>query len=333
MERKILEAICHVKSISKKKSFNILSYIQKSIASNIDLEVIEKTVSDMVTKKIIDKDFRILNEPCNSFTSPQISDDDVETLHLEKASETLQKSAPESIDSLETTPLAFLENTPNLPNSIAKFNAIEANLMSIKSYFMDEVYELRNEVSSLKSMLNNLISNGTETDNHIFTDTLNNNILETKTVFLEKENSLLRSKIQNKEDTIQNLLKNNTTLVESINTNLILPTQNKTDFTKGKGNKDLNLNRSIEISETIASPNAKMRDPQEKENRNTNLRRHIFIIDDSIVKHINGPGISKNDQAQVKTHPGATTDDIIDYIKPTIRQKPDIVIFILEQMT
>ena len=43
-------------------------------------------------------------------------------------------------------------------------------------------------------------------------------------------------------------------------------------------------------------------------------------------RHITGPGISKNDQVQVKTHPGATTEDIIDYIKPTIRQKPDIVI-------
>ena len=179
----------------------------------------------MVTKKIIDKDFRILNKSCNSLTSPQISDDDVETLHLEKGSETRQKSAPESIDNLETTPLAVLQNTPNLSNSIAKFSAIEANLMAIKSYFMDEVYELRNEVS-----------------------------------------------------------------------------------------------------ETIASPNAKMRDPQEKENRNKNSRRHIFKIGDSMVKHINGPGISKNDQVQVKTHPGATTDDIIDYIKPSIRQKPDIVI-------
>ena len=45
-----------------------------------------------------------------------------------------------------------------------------------------------------------------------------------------------------------------------------------------------------------------------------------------MVKHITGPGISKNDQVQVKTHPGATTEDIIDYIKPTIRQKLDIVI-------
>ena len=230
MEGKILEAIYHVKSISKKKPSykNILSYIQKSRVSNIDLEVIEKTVSDMATKKIIDKDFRILNESCNSSTSPQIS----ETLHLGKGSETLQKSAPELINNLETTPLAFLQNTPNLPNSIAKFNAIEANLMAIKSYFMDEVCELRNEVSSLKSTLNNLISNRTGTDNQIFTDTLNNNILERKIVFLEKENSLLRSGIQNKQDTIKNLLKDNTTLVELINTNLILPTQNETDFTK-----------------------------------------------------------------------------------------------------
>ena len=86
-------AIYHVKPISKKKPSykNILSYIQKSTASNIDLEVIKKTVLDMVTKKIIDKDFRILNESCNSFTSPQISDDDLETLYLEKGSKTLKK--------------------------------------------------------------------------------------------------------------------------------------------------------------------------------------------------------------------------------------------------
>ena len=117
MEGKILEAIYHVKSISKKKpSHNILSYIQKYTASNIDLEVIKETVSDMVTKRITDKDFRILNESCNSFTLPQISDDVI---------------ANESINNLETTPLPSLQDTPNLPNSIAKFNAIEANLMAI----------------------------------------------------------------------------------------------------------------------------------------------------------------------------------------------------------
>ena len=46
MEGKILEAIYNVKLKSKKKPSykNILSYIQKSLASNIDLEVIEEIV-------------------------------------------------------------------------------------------------------------------------------------------------------------------------------------------------------------------------------------------------------------------------------------------------
>ena len=73
MEEKILEVIYHVKSVSNKKPSykNILSHIQKSTACNIDLEVIEKTVWDMFAKKIIEKDFRILSESCNSFTLPQ----------------------------------------------------------------------------------------------------------------------------------------------------------------------------------------------------------------------------------------------------------------------
>ena len=72
-----------------------------------------------------------------------------------------------------------------------------------KIVFYGEIYEFRNEISSLKSMFNNLISKRTETDNQTTTDNLNNNILETKIVFLEKENSLLRSEIQNKQDTTQ----------------------------------------------------------------------------------------------------------------------------------
>ena len=56
---------------------------------------------------------------------------------------------------------------------------------------------------------------------------MNNNILEIKIVFLEKENLLLRWELQNRQDTIKILLKNNTALMEPINTNLILSTQNK----------------------------------------------------------------------------------------------------------
>ena len=65
---------------------------------------------------------------------------------------------------------------------------------------MDEVCELSNEISSLKSIFINLISNRKKIGNQITTDTLNNTILETKILFLEKENLLLRLEIQNKQD-------------------------------------------------------------------------------------------------------------------------------------
>ena len=103
----------HIKSINKMKPSykNILSHIQKSTASNSDLEVIEKTISDMVAKKSLTNEW-ILNESCNWFTLPQFLDDEVKTLCLEKGNQSLQKLAHELIDNLETILLASLQGIP-----------------------------------------------------------------------------------------------------------------------------------------------------------------------------------------------------------------------------
>ena len=63
-------------------------------------------------------------------------------------------------------------------------------------------------------MFNNSISHPTETNkSDCHTDSLNNDILETKIVFPEK-NSLQRSEIQTKQDRIKKLLKNHTSIAE-----------------------------------------------------------------------------------------------------------------------
>ena len=49
----------------------------------------------------------------------------------------------------------------------------------------------------------------------------------------------------------------------------------------------------------------------------------IIIVADSIVKYLTVPGISKKNHVKVKTNPGATFENIINYIKPSIRRKPD----------
>lgn len=57
-----------------------------------------------------------------------------------------------------------------------------------------------------------------------------------------------------------------------------------------------------------------MKNPQEKENGNKKLRRHVCIIGDFMVRHITVSGISKNDHVQVKPYQDAATDNIKNQI-------------------
>ena len=41
---------------------------------------------------------------------------------------------------------------------------------------------------------------------------------------------------------------------------------------------------------------------------------------------MNGREVSRDDSAKIRCHPGATTDDIIDYVRPSARKKPDMII-------
>ena len=55
-------------------------------------------------------------------------------------------------------------------------------------------------------------------------------------------------------------------------------------------------------------------------------QKKVFIIGDSMIKNITGTGISRENIIKMRPHPGATTIDICDYIKPELRQKLDVVI-------
>ena len=78
MEDLVLNAIRHIRSISKKKPNykSILSYFQKSTASNIDLSPVESTCLDMITNDIIDKGLKILIS--TSCVSVAVLDDNVD---------------------------------------------------------------------------------------------------------------------------------------------------------------------------------------------------------------------------------------------------------------
>ena len=45
-----------------------------------------------------------------------------------------------------------------------------------------------------------------------------------------------------------------------------------------------------------------------------------------MIKYVNGREVSRNDSVKVRSHPGTTTDDFIDYVQPTVRKKPNLII-------
>ena len=56
------------------------------------------------------------------------------------------------------------------------------------------------------------------------------------------------------------------------------------------------------------------------------VKKNIVVIGNSIIKNVNGRDVSRGDSVKIRPHPGASTEDLIDHIKPAIRKNPDIVV-------
>ena len=51
-----------------------------------------------------------------------------------------------------------------------------------------------------------------------------------------------------------------------------------------------------------------------------------MIVGDSMIKYVNGREVSRDDSVKIRCHPGATANNIIGYVRPTARKKPDMII-------
>ena len=56
------------------------------------------------------------------------------------------------------------------------------------------------------------------------------------------------------------------------------------------------------------------------------IKNSVIIVGDSMIKHLTGHRISEKNHIKIKTNPGATTEDVIDYIKPSVGKKPDFLL-------
>ena len=56
------------------------------------------------------------------------------------------------------------------------------------------------------------------------------------------------------------------------------------------------------------------------------VKKEVYITGDWMIKYVNGREVFRNNPVKVRSHPGATTDDFIDYVQPTVRKKPNLII-------
>ena len=62
-------------------------------------------------------------------------------------------------------------------------------------------------------------------------------------------------------------------------------------------------------------------------NNNEHARKPVTVIaGDSIIQHIRGWSISRSNKVVVKSFPGASIEDMEDFVKPLLRKKPDNVV-------
>ena len=94
---------------------------------------------------------------------------------------------------------------------------------------------------------------------------------------------------------------------------------NKQTVTKSTGTESIATNK-INPGESCESASDDKRDDKHEKKR-------VIIVGDSILNGINEKGLTKkNHTVKVRPHPGATTEDLVDHIKPVARRKPNMVI-------
>ena len=104
------------------------------------------------------------------------------------------------------------------------------------------------------------------------------------------------------------------------------PVSDDPDAEQGGWSTQQNMRRNRRSSRSTKSSSNGEDSHSGANNNNEHARKPVTVIaGDSIIQHIRGWSISRSNQVVVKSFPGATTEDIEDFVKPLLRKKPDNV--------
>ena len=208
---------------------------------------------------------------------------------------------------------------------------------------MNEINDLRQEISSLQLKLQQVKLNQSgnnkvcRKDKKIIIEDL-----RSKLDFYQRVNELLKDETMAKQRTIEAILCQNNELLKSdqyYNKNIEQETiVSKVEEKVNKLRKNMSRVKETNYwSSRVTAKGTKRKTAEQiiqynpRNNHEINLQKventkNVFIVDDSMMKNITGTATSRANAVKMRPHPGATTVDIWDYIKPELHHKPDVII-------
>ena len=154
--------------------------------------------------------------------------------------------------------------------------------------------------------------------------------LQSKIDILEAENKLLKESCSNKQNLLEAVLEHNSVLIMEKAKHVVQPNDKQVNLNKSTcgsqshmgvnpnpTKKSLNIQKLSTMSEIIAKkPQTDRSNNDAKANKDS-----IIILGGSMIKHVNGRNISRSHTVKVCSNPGASSHDLMDYVKPAMRKK------------
>ena len=217
MESLILKAINHAKHVSKKKVTieNILHEIKRSSATNLDKDTLQVEIDQMIIKGLIDENYKVSNKNILHLTEePPVDevhfafDDDIEENQISSLLFTGTQETPVSNSEENLSNRSLLKSHQD-----KEFDDVNAKIMDLKAFLMDEIYTLRQDLSSMLEKHHQTIKLN-ENDNICPKDNNTVDELKIKLQFLEKENLSFKKEAKHKQNIIQSILDQNAELLK-----------------------------------------------------------------------------------------------------------------------
>ena len=309
MEQSILEAINYVRNVSKRRLFvaNILSRISKTSASNLDTRSFEKELRQMIARGIIDSSYKIVNNVNLKLNFETTSKD----THISKNVIEQVSSPKQSI--LTDTPSDIhlsKENEPIALEQLDTSNSIDNNISVCN--FKDQIMRLNAEIEALKSLSLEqifVVKKSLEVKHQSVGDYDHVESLKVEIKYLRAEKQMETAIIKTISEKEKSLAQcSHSTIAPILESSKGNPKSNspsKSDYSEVLSNvvevsnenscdklptihsNNSRQKRSTNVAVSTESPNS---DDIRNASRNINTKdiKRVFVLEDSMVKHVQG---------------------------------------------